>query len=451
MHQKYDLIIIGWGKGGKTIAAQLPNNYKIAIIEKDPLMFGGTCINVGCLPSKAFVYQAKIFNKTYKNQNIKWKVNQKAYEKALNHKQNFVKFLNQANYNVLANKENVDIYIGQAQFSGNNSVRVNNQELIANKIIINTGSKIRKLTLNEDQDQRNIIYSEQALNLAKLPKRLLIIGAGFIGLEFASYFANFGTKVTILQHDNNWLINEDEEDKKQILEALNRQGIEIKFSAQLKQLIKHKTKTKVNYMVENDIFTDVYDKILVSIGRIPNTDNLNLDKVNVETNAKQEIIVNDFLQTTKENIFALGDVKGGPFFTYISLDDSRIILPQLLNQNSNYSLKDRYLIPQTTFISPEFARVGLNEKQAREQNIEYVVKNILANKIPKSHVIGELNGFFKVLLDKNDQIIGASILLEEASEIINLLALAIKQKIKFSELKNFIYTHPTFTETLNIL
>lgn len=187
----------------------------------------------------------------------------------------------------------------------------------------------------------------------------------------------------------------------------------------------------------------------MAVGRKPNIDDLLLKNAGIEINTAGEIIVDEKLKTTNPNVWAAGDVKGGAQFTYISLDDSRIILPQLLENESSRTTLNRVNYPTTTFIDPPFSRVGLNEKEAKEKNIKYTKKYLLSSAIPKAHVIEETDGFSKILINENDEIIGATLFHYEAHELINLIALAIQTKTKYQLLRDFMYSHPTFIESLN--
>ncbi|AKA49957.1 mercuric reductase [Mycoplasmopsis gallinacea] len=452
----YDLIVIGWGKAGKTLANKLGSQgQKIALIEKDPKMYGGTCINVGCLPTKSLVHDAKVVSQM-RSLGIEnnYQVNSAFFKKAMEHKKNLVKKLNKVNFDILENNPNVDLYLGDASFESENSIKVrkhDNQEIIleAKKILINTGATPNKLSI-EGSESKNILTSEQLLELDELPKDILVIGAGFIGLEFASIFNHFGSNVQIFQKGNMFLPSEDQSDADAIKESLTKRGVKIDFDIDLIKFVDLKNnKTKVVYNQNDQIKEAVFDKILFAIGRRPNTDGLNLEKANIKLNERGIIISNNLLQTTNKNVYVAGDVKGGYQFTYISLDDSRIIYPQLANLEVSYTKDDRKYVPFASFIDPTYARAGLNEKEAKAKGIEFTVKYLPSLKIPKAHVIRETEGYYKVLIDKEGYIIGAIVFNYEAHEIINLLSVAIKYKIKASELKDFIYVHPNFTEALN--
>ncbi|WP_044888924.1 dihydrolipoyl dehydrogenase family protein [Mycoplasmopsis glycophila] len=454
----YDLIIIGWGKAGKTLANKLGNlEQKIALIEKDPKMYGGTCINVGCLPTKSLVHDAKLVSQMRQLGTVDdYENNNAFFKKAMEHKKKLVEKLNKVNFEILEKNQNVTLFLGDAAIESENSVQVTTKDwdkiiLKAHKILINTGAKANKLSI-EGADSKNVLTSEELLEIHELPKDILIVGAGFIGLEFASIFNHFGSRVTIFQKGEAFLPTEDNDDANAVKENLIKRGIQMDFDI---DLIKFEDlqngKTKVYYKQNNIEKEAIFDKILVSIGRRPNIDGLDLEKAKIQLNEKGIIISNNLLQTTNPNVYVAGDVKGGYQFTYISLDDSRIIFPQLTNQASDYTKDKRKYVPFSSFIDPVYARAGLNEKEAKMLGIEYKVKFLPSLKIPKAHVIRETEGYYKVLVDKEDNIIGAIVFNYEAHEIINLLSLAIKFKIKASQLRDFIYVHPNFTEALNDL
>ena len=455
MEKKYDLLVIGWGKAGKTLADKVSaSGKKVAIIEENPNMYGGTCINVGCLPTKSLVHSAKILSQV-KKYGIDGDYNFKNdyFVKSMEKKNEMTKKLRNKNYLLLENAENVDVFLGKASFVSNNEVKVKKADgevvLKAEKIVINTGSVSRTLNI-EGADNKNVLTSEGILDLTALPKKLLIIGAGYIGLEFASYFANFGTEVTVFQFDDSFLPREDEDESKIVKETLEKKGVKFLFNTATKKIVANgEDEVKVVYTREGNDSEEVFNKVLVAVGRRPNIDNLGLENTDVKVGKFGEIVVNDELKTDAQNIWAAGDVKGGPQFTYVSLDDFRIILPQILEDKVKRHVSDRVMIPTSTFIDPPYSRVGLNEKEAQRLRIKYTKKFALTMTIPKAHVIDETEGFTKILINENDEIIGASVFNYESHEIINFLALAINQKIKVEVLKNFIYTHPIITESFN--
>ena len=446
--KKYDVLVLGWGKAGKTLAAKLAGNgKKVAIVEKDPKMYGGTCINVGCLPTKSLANSSVIINEITKlGLERDYNIDNSFFINAMASKKSMVEKLNNKNYGLLANNPNVDVYDGLATFINDKEIKVNEEVLTADNIIINTGSRSR--TLNIPVNNSNLIaYSDEILELEELPAKLLVVGAGFIGLEFASMFANFGSEVTVLQFDNSFLPSEDEEDAKMVKQVIEDKGIKLEFSASIKEI----NGKEVTYIQNGEEKVEIFDKVLISVGRIPNTEGLGIENTNIKLTERGEVLVDNNLETTVKGVWAAGDVKGGPQFTYVSLDDSRIILPQILGLEKHRVLSDRTNIATSTFIDPPYSRVGLNEKEADRLGIKYTKKYLLTAGIPKAHVNRETEGFSKVLLNENDEIIGAVLFHAASAEMINILSLAINQKIKGEVLRNFIYTHPTFTESLNDL
>ena len=415
----YDLIVIGWGKAGKTLAAKLAaKGKKIAVEEENPKMYGGTCINVGCLPTKSLVHSAKLISQV-KNYGIDgdYEFKNNFFKEAMKKKDEMTTKLRNKNFSILDTNKNVDIYNGKGSFISNNEVKVTTKD----------GEVVLK----------------------ELPKKLLIIGAGYIGLEFASYFRNFGSEVSVFQFDESFLAREDEDEAKIIKEILENKGIKFYFNTSVKKFEDLGDSVKATYIKDKEELVEEFDKVLVAVGRKANTENLGLENTSVELGKFGEVIVDDYLKTNAPNIWAAGDVKGGAQFTYVSLDDFRIIFPQILEGAKGRKLSDRVLIPTSTFIDPPYSRVGINEKEAQRLGIAYTKKFALTNTIPKAHVINETDGFTKILINENNEIIGASICHYESHEMINLLSLAINQKIKANVLKDFIYTHPIFTESLN--
>ena len=449
--KEYDLVVLGWGKAGKTLAAKMAKQgKKVAIVEKDPKMYGGTCINVGCLPTKSLANSAHLIHEMTKlGLEINYDVNNAYFKKAMEEKIILVNKLNNKNYGLLADNPNVDVYNGEAKFISNKEIKVGDEVLTSQNIVINTGSESRKLNI-PGIDNDKIGYSNEILNLKELPKKLLVYGSGFIGLEFASMFSSFGSEVSVFQFDNTFLPSEDEKDAEFVKTVLENKGIKFSFSSPILKF-EDGDRVKVKYSKDGEEKEEEFDFVLISAGRVPNINGLGLENTDIELTDRKEIKVNDNLETSVKGIWAAGDVKGGPQFTYVSLDDSRIILPQLLGKSTHRTLKDRSLIPTSTFIEPPYSRVGLNEKEATKLGVEYSVKYMLTAGIPKAHVLRETEGFSKVLVNKEDEIIGAVMFNSESHEIINLLALAISEKIKSSVLRDYIYTHPTLTESLNDL
>jgi pyruvate/2-oxoglutarate dehydrogenase complex dihydrolipoamide dehydrogenase (E3) component len=446
----YDLIVLGWGKAGKTLAGKYASHgKKVAIIERDPKMYGGTCINVGCLPTKSLVHSAGLIDEIrHLGLATDWSFNEKAYALAMNRKKEVIAKLNQKNFNLLNDNPNVDVYNGEGKFIANKQIQVNNDILTAEHIVINTGARSHVLPI-KGADSAHVVDSRALLELESLPRRLLIIGAGFIGLEFASYFANFGSQVDVFQFNEEFLPSEDADVQDEIKKVLEAKGITFHFNTSAHEFVDQGDKVMVRYASNGVAAEQVYDKVLISAGRLPNTQNLGLENTDIRLGKRGEILVDEHLRTGVPNVFAVGDVKGGAFFTYISLDDSRIVLPQLLGEQGARTMNNRGIFATTTFIDPPYARVGENEKTASAKGITYTVKKGLSAAVPKAHLIAKTEGFTKLLFDENQVLIGAQVFNYEAHENINFFTLAIKQKLTLADLRDAIYTHPIYLESLN--
>lgn len=449
MKKIFDVIIIGFGKGGKTLAGDLANRgLKVALVEKSNKMYGGTCINVACIPTKS------LENSAINVRNINsWNDAQIEYEKAIDKKETLITKLREANYNKLNSNDNVTVFTGMGTFIDENTVEVKTEnevyELVSEKIFINTGSKSFIPNI-KGIENNNIVYnSESLMNLRTLPKKMTIIGAGFIGLEFAGIYSSFGTEVTILNSNNGILPNEDIEDSQEIIKLLEKRNVKIINNTKVKEIKEVSNFATVEYEINSELKEIKSDIILVATGRKANTEGLGLENAGIELNERGFIKVSDTLKTNKEHIWAIGDINGGPQFTYISLDDYRIIINQLFG-NKTRTTSNRKNIPNAIFISPAFSRVGLNVKQAKEKGYDVLVAKMPVEAIPRAKQIGKTDGFIKIIIDKNsNKILGASMICDDSSEIIHLIQLAIDLEVEYTYLRDRVYAHPTITEALN--
>ena len=445
---KYNSIIIGFGKGGKTLVADLAKSgEKVALIEKSAKMYGGTCINVGCLPSKSLVKNAELAVLKDGDFNIKADF----YKKAVEEKNNMTAMLRKKNFDKLDSLENIDIINGEAAFIDQHTVCVstddNEERLEGEKIFINTGAYPFIPPIDGIEGNPNVFTSESLMDLEDLPRRLTIVGGGYIGLEFASMYASFGSEVTVIDSSEEFLKREDTDIAETIREILENKGIKIISGARAKNV----EADTLYYEKEDDRFSIEQTKILLATGRRPNIETLNLEKANVEVTDRGLIKVDKHYKTTADNIWAMGDVASSLQFTYISLDVYRIVRFAVL-EKGEYNLEKRKNVPYSVFTTPSFSRVGINEKEAKEQGIEYKLFKIQAAAIPKARVLDSPEGILKALVDPSTgKILGAMLLCEESYEMINTVKLAMDLEAEYTVLRDNIYTHPTMTEALNDL
>lgn len=452
--KKYDAIIIGFGKAGKTLAGFLAGKgQKVALIEESDKMYGGTCINVGCIPSKSLVNSVE----RLENKDLSTFAERKDYyEKSVDKKEALITALRGKNYEMLASKENIDIYNGKGSFVSNKIVNIEkngeNIQIEGEKIFINTGSETIIPNIKGLKESKNILTSKSLMELKELPRKLVIIGAGYIGLEFASTYAGFGSEVVIIDASDDILKREEKEAADRVKKILEAKGVTFYLNSKVEEISDNENDSSIAISNGNgEIIQFNGDKILVAIGRKANTQGLELEKAGVQVDERGNIIVNEKLETTAPNIWALGDVKGGLQFTYISLDDFRIIRDNVYG-NGNRSLNDRNVVPYTTFLSTPLSRVGLSEKEAIEKGFDIKVGKIEAMAIPKGKIEGKSEGFLKVVVDaKTDKILGATLLCNTSHEMINIIALAMKGNLPYQIIRDMIFTHPTMSESLNDL
>lgn len=451
----FDVIIIGFGKGGKTLAAEFAKRgQKVAIIERSDRMYGGTCINIGCIPTKTLVHQAKIASGMTEST---FEEKSEFYRDAIAVKETVTGALRNKNYHNLADNPNVTVYTGVGSFVSADTVTVRTATeeilLTSNQIIINTGAETIIPSIDGIEGNPFVYTSTSIMELTTLPRHLVIVGGGYIGLEFASMYASFGSQVTVLESYPELIVREDRDIAASVKETLEKKGIVFRMNAKV-QSVKHDAgKAVVVYgdSQTNEVIELEADAVLLATGRRPNTKDLNLEAAGVEVDARGAIIVDEYLNTTHPNIRAVGDVKGGLQFTYISLDDYRIIREDLFRDKERKT-GDRNPVSYSVFIDPPLARIGINEDEAHKQNLDVVIKKLPVMAIPRAKTLGETDGLLKAIIDKNTgKILGCTLFAPDSSEVINIVAVVMKTGQDYTFLRDFIFTHPSMSEALNDL
>lgn len=451
----FDVIIIGFGKGGKTLAAEFAKRgQKVAIIERSDRMYGGTCINIGCIPTKTLVHQAKIASGMTEST---LEEKSKFYRDAIAVKETVTDALRNKNYHNLADNPNVTVYTGVGSFVSADTVAVRTATeeilLTSNQIIINTGAETIIPSIDGIEGNPFVYTSTSIMELTTLPRHLVIVGGGYIGLEFASMYASFGSQVTVLESYPELIVREDRDIAASVKDTLEKKGIIFRMNAKVQSVKHDEGKAVVVYADSqtNEVIELEADAVLLATGRRPNTKDLNLEAAGVEVDARGAIIVDEYLNTTHSNIRAVGDVKGGLQFTYISLDDYRIIREDLFG-NKERKTADRNPVSYSVFIDPPLARIGINEDEAHKQNLDVVIKKLPVMAIPRAKTLGETDGLLKAIIDKNTgKILGCTLFAPDSSEVINTVAVAMKTGQDYTFLRDFIFTHPSMSEALNDL
>ncbi|MGK2695450.1 reactive chlorine resistance oxidoreductase RclA [Serratia surfactantfaciens] len=437
----YQAIIIGFGKAGKTLAAFLAGQgWRVAMVEASAQMYGGTCINIGCIPTKTLVHDAELHGP-----------GEQAFSQAMARKRQVTGLLREKNYQNLAGLEQVTVIDGRAEFIDPHRISVQGaagtQVLSGERIFINTGAVSRRPAIDGLAHSRRSYDSTGLLQLTQRPVRLGIIGGGYIGLEFASMFAQFGSAVTVFEEAGVLLGREDRDMAQAIQQILSDAGVSFTFNAGVKQV--RDVEGGVEVVHQGGV--QQFDALLVAAGRVPNTAGLQLARAGVETDERGAVRVDAQLRSSVPHIWALGDVNGGPQFTYISLDDFRIVRDSLFGAGKR-STADRGAVPYSVFITPSFSRIGLSEEQARQQGRDIKVATLPAAAIPRARVLGDTRGLLKAVVDaQSGQILGVALLCRDAHEMINIVKTEMDAGLPYTRLRDQLFTHPTMSESLNDL
>jgi probable pyridine nucleotide-disulfide oxidoreductase len=445
----FDVLVIGFGKGGKTLAATMGRlGKRVAMVEQSSKMYGGTCINIGCVPTKSLVHHAERTGVGSPGERHRRAVEQtRALTTAMRGK----------NYAMLDMLDSVTVITGRASFLDPKTVRVtagqvDMLDLTADIIVINTGAVPVVPPIPGLRESARLLTSTDLIDIDHLPKRLAILGAGYVGVEFASIYAQFGSAVTMLDPAARIMAREDEDITEAATDILRGAGVEFVSGADVTRVRDIDNGVEISYEADGATHTLAADEVLAATGRKPATEGLGLDRAGVRTTPSGAIEVDEVLRTSQPHIYAIGDVNGGPQFTYISLDDNRIVADQLVGRGER-STADRKFVPYTVFMTPAFARVGITEREARERGlsvkvIEKAIADIAA--MPRAKIVGETRGLMKFVIDsQTDHVLGAALLSVDAQEMINVLSLAMRYGVTASELRDTIYTHPSSTEAFN--
>lgn len=453
--KQYDAIIIGFGKAGKTLAAELSNRgWQVAVVERSSMMYGGTCPNIACIPTKTLVHEAGIAALLYHDDYPK---QTNLYKQAIGRKNRLTSFLRNNNYERLSKRPNVTVYTGEGSFVSANIIKValpeGDIELQGKEIFINTGSTPIIPAIDGIKESQKVYTSTTLLDLNVLPQHLIIVGGGYIGLEFASMYAEFGSKVTLLEGGNRFMPRNDQDIANSVKEVLEKKGIEIHLNARAQSIHDTNDGVTLTYSDVSDgtpYFVDG-DAILIATGRKPMIEGLNLQAAGIGVDAHGAIVVNDQLRTTVPHVWAMGDVKGGPQFTYLSLDDFRIIRDQLFGDKKR-DIGDRDPVPYAVFIDPPLAHIGLTEEEALKRGYSFKVSRLPATSVVRSRTLKQTDGMLKAIVnDHSGKIMGCTLFCAEAPEIINIVAMAMKTGQHYTFLRDFIFTHPSMSEGLNEL
>jgi pyruvate/2-oxoglutarate dehydrogenase complex dihydrolipoamide dehydrogenase (E3) component len=451
----YDAIVIGSGQAGTPLSISLAGaGRKTVLVESQHV--GGTCINVGCTPTKTMVASARVAYLARRAADFGVGCGPVGVDMAQIHrrKQAIVDAFRTGDQHRLEKAENVELIWGEARFTGPKVVEVKliaggTRTLTADNIFINTGARPSRPRIT-GLDSVSALDSTSIMELQELPEHLQILGGGYVGLEFGQMFRRFGSAVTIVQHGKQLLGREDPDVAAEVFKVLETDGIEILLETEAVAVHAGASGVGLDVRGPTGARTITGSHLLLAVGRVPNSEQLNLAAAGVNVDARGFIAVDDRLQTNVAGIYALGDVKGGPAFTHISYDDYRIIRNNLL-RGGNSSTKDR-LVPYTVFVDPQLGRVGLTEQEARTQGRAIRVAKIPTSWVARAVETAEPRGFIKAIVDaQTSQILGAAVLAVEGGEIMSMLEIAMMGKLPYTALEDGIFAHPALAEGLNTL
>lgn len=442
---KYDAIIIGSGQAGNPLSSALTERgWTVALIEKSNL--GGTCINTGCTPTKTMVASAQVAH--YARNANQWGVKTTGVTVDLPaivaRKNAVVQSFRDGQQRRIDKHPKLRLYRGVARFLSPTQLQVGDEVLESQKIFINTGTHPSAPHI-PGIETAGYLTNESIMELQEIPEHLIILGGGYIGLEFGQMFRRFGSRVTIIHHGYQLLAREDMDVANALQKTLEAEGIDFRLNAETSKVEKRQGQIALTFTSNGQSETIRSSHLLAATGRTPNTRELEVAKAGVALDSHGYIKVNGRLETCVPGIWALGDVKGGPAFTHISYNDYQIVYANII-ENKNLTIENRYL-PYSLFTDPQLGRVGMTEKEARASGRKLKIGAFPMSSVSRAIERDETAGFMKIIVDaETDRILGASILGIEGGELVQILGAMILADAPYTVLKGAVYIHPTLVE-----
>lgn len=452
MTERFDAILIGSGQAAKPLAGALAKaGKKTAVIESKHV--GGTCINEGCTPTKTMVASGRVAYLARRGADYGVATGPISIDlkKVRERKREVVESFRSGNVKRLTG-ENLELIYGLAHFTGAKTLQIDlraggTRTLEADWIFLNTGLRVA-LPKIDGIDDVPFLTNESIMELDTVPNHLIVIGGGYIGLEFGQMFRRFGSRVTVIHIGKQLLDHEDADVAEEVKKILTEDGIEFLLESKTTAARKSGDAIDLTVKAAEESRTVSGSHLLIATGRTPNTEALNLPATGVATDQHGYVKVNDYLETSVPGVYALGDVKGGPAFTHISYDDYRIIHANLLH-GEHRSIRGR-ILPYTVFIDPQLGRIGLTESEARNQNLKIRVAKMPMTYVARAIETAETRGFMKIIVDRESELIlGAAVLGIEGGEIATIVQIAMQGGLRYTALRDGIFSHPTLAESLN--
>ena len=450
MDYRYDLVILGSGSAAFAAAIKASEfGARVAMTENSTI--GGTCVNVGCIPSKNLIQAAELYysptHTAYKG--LQMQSGKIDFSALIRQKDQLVRNMRQKKYiDIAEGADKITILKGHARFVSKNQVKVGDQIVESPKFLIATGSRAC-IPHFSGINQVKYLTSTEAFELKKLPKSMVIIGGGVIGLELGQMFHRFGTKVTILQRSGHVLSGFDEEVASSLQSILINEGLAVHTNAAVMQVTQKARGVEVKAMVKGKSRRFVTDKLLMACGRVPNSDQIGLENVGVEVDEKGYIVIDEEMRTNVEHIFAAGDITGPPLATPVGAREGVIAAGNMLD--GSHVQMDYSVIPRAVFTEPEVATVGLSAAEARAEGLQVEADCLDLQHVPKAAAIYQTKGLVKMVIEqKTQRVVGVQLVTNRGADIIHEAALAVKYRLTVQDLIGMIHVYPTMSEAIRM-
>ncbi len=455
MAEQFDVTIIGSGPGGYVAAVRAGQlGLRVAIIEKEKgAKMGGTCGLRGCIPTKALLQSANLFQKAGHFADYGIKIDNLSFDWAqVQNRKSAIVDKNAAGVTYLMKKNKITVFNGFGKIAGKGKVEValadgKTQTIETKNIIIATGSVVKPFP-GFETDGKQVVNSDQILELDRVPKSMIVMGSGAVGVEFASVYARFGCETTVVEFMPRIVPVEDEEVSKELARSFKKQGIKVETGIKLEKLTKSKSGVKATG--KNDKGADVFfeaEMFLVAVGRMPYLENLGLENTKVKVSERGTVEVNEFCETGEPNVFAIGDVIATPWLAHLASKEGIMVVEKIAGKK--VEAINMRLVPNCTYCDPEVASVGLTEAKAREEGYDVKVGKFPFSASGKARILGETDGFVKIVSEKKyDEVLGVHIIGPHATELLAEACVAMSLETTADELGRTIHAHPTVSESV---
>jgi pyruvate/2-oxoglutarate dehydrogenase complex dihydrolipoamide dehydrogenase (E3) component len=453
--ETFDAVILGTGQAGKPLAAELAEaGWRVAIVERGRV--GGTCIVEGCTPTKTMVASARVAHLVSRAGEYGVTIGDSRVDlvRVRARKRAIVDAWSEGAREGLEDQDGVELVRGEARFIGPDTVRVaaldgGERVLVSERIFVNVGARHHVPSVPGLGVGGRILDSTSIMELGEVPGHLVVLGGGFIGVEFAQMFRRFGARVTVLESGDRLLGREDEDLSEALAVVLEGEGVDLEFGARVVAAEGGRGEEPVRLRLENGGVVEG-THILLAVGRTPNTDTLGFQAAGLRVDDRGHLVVNDRLETNVPGIWALGDVNGGPPFTHVAYDDYRIVAANVLGKGARS--REGRLVPWTLFTDPQLGRVGMTESDARAAGIRVGAARLPMDRVARAIETDETRGFMKAVVDLDtDRIVGAAVLGVEGGEVLAVLQVAMLGGLGWRDLRDGVFAHPTMAESLNNL